>query len=148
MGSSARDHFDDDDDDVYSQPVESNSTANGNVHNGNALPSTNNGHKSPATTPVSSYSKPPLIPSRLKKVSSMTGSIGAGSAIVDSEYIIMPPHRLREIVDGRNNSNSTSPTPPPSIPPKPSPGNNNGNNNGRITSPPPPLLPRYVTPLV
>lgn len=147
MGSSARDHFDDDDDDdVYSQPAEAGGVGSSDQNGAFAT----NGR--PTTTPNSTgYSKPPLIPTRLKKGMSLGSSPGTGASgnvIVDTEYIVMPPSRLREMVDTQNNHVmlTTSVTSPPTIPPKPSSGVNGARlSNGESTtssSPPPPLLPR------
>lgn len=122
MGASARDQFDDDDDDVYSQPVDDHITSASNSNNGSITSTSNN------------YCKPPLIPSRMKKVSSVSSVEMSNNS---NEYITMPPSRLREMVDGQNNLVSSLPA--PCIPPKPVA---NRSSSTGTNSPPPPLFPR------
>lgn len=124
MGSAPRDHFDEDDDDVYTT-VESDQPVNVNTGNG----------------VVGNVAKPPQIPTRIKKATNLASS----PVSVDNEYIVMPPSRLREMVDGQNNVVSSSPPagpapiPVPIIPPKPSATRTSSSGTN---SPPPPLLPR------
>lgn len=86
--------------------------------------------------PVEDSSKPPLIPSRLKKRVQSSNTDG-GSSSASNDYIVMPPSRLREIGAEAQNRNNTSPTPPPKPPPKPL---GSGGNGG--TTSPPPVLPK------